>query len=246
MLCSVELLRAVARGRALLGSPGPLLRRCFAAQCVVCGIARGDPLCAPCRRDYFDDRRARCTVCANALPGTAAGLLLCGQCLACRRHFDATRVLADYAPPIDSMIAALKFHARLDLGRAFGILLAQRAGALDADGVVALPLAPQRLRERGYNQAAEIARALAARRAWPLLHDALRRTLHRPSQQGLRLAQRRTNVRGVFHAPRRLDGLHLVLVDDVLTTGSTLDEAAACLKRAGARTVSNLVVARTP
>ena len=236
----------VAAAAALHAALGACLRRCMAPHCAVCGIEHGDPVCSGCLQDYFAEHGPRCRVCANALPaGAAAGPSLCGQCLARPRHFDRTIVLADYAPPVAGMIAALKFQARLDLGRAFGILLAQRAATLDADGLIALPLARERQRERGYNQAEEIARAVAASRAWPLLQGVLLRPHHRPSQQGLRRAQRRTNVRGVFQIAAAIDGRRLVLVDDVLTSGSTLDEAAACLKRAGAASVSNLVVART-
>lgn len=155
-------------------------------------------------------------------------------------------MLGDYAPPVDAMVAALKFHNRLDLGRVFGLLLAGRAAGWRGDAVLALPLAPPRLRERGYNQSEEIARVLAARLGRPLLHHALVRLRNTASQQGLRLAQRRINVRGAFQATPVVAGRHLLLVDDVLTSGATLNEAAAALRRAGALSVTNAVVARTP
>jgi len=173
-------------------------------------------------------------------------LAICGRCLTRPPHFAATYALADYAPPVDAMVAALKFHNRLDLGRAFGLLLAERVGAWRGDAVIALPLALPRLRERGFNQSHEIARALAARLRRPLLRNALVRTRHCASQQGLPLAQRQVNVRGAFLAGPEAAGMHLLLVDDVLTSGSTLDEAAAALCRAGALSVINCVVARTP
>ena len=242
-----RLASTVASAAALYGALGACMRRCMAPHCAVCGIEHGDPVCCACLQDYFTERCPRCPVCANALPASAQQPSLCGECLTRPRHFDRTIALTDYAPPVAAMIAALKFQARLDLGRVFGILLAQRAAALEADGLIALPLARERRRERGYNQAEEIARAVAAQRAWPLLRGVLLRPQHRPSQQGLRRAQRRTNVRGAFEvaAAAEIGGRRLVLVDDVLTSGSTLDEAAACLKRAGAASVSNLVVART-
>ena len=226
------------------------LRNALAPDCMVCGVQSGDPICAGCAADYFPTDTPRCAVCANPLaqaaPGGNAAHEICGSCLVHPRHFDASLALAHYAPPVDAMIAALKYHGRLDLGRAFGILLSRRAAHLELDGVVPLPLAAPRLRERGYNQAAEIARALAAKGRWPLLANARVRTRHCASQQDLRLEQRRTNVRGAFAATGALLGLRLALVDDVLTSGSTLDEAAAMLKRAGASRVVNLVVARTP
>jgi ComF family protein len=244
------------------------LRHLLAPDCVVCCIAAaeppGSPVCAACRADYFPTGTPRCRLCANRLPANrlppgplpplharlpraaATGTDLCGRCLAQPPHFDATFTLADYAPPVDAMVAALKFHNRLDLGRAFGLLLGEQAQSWRGDAVVPLPLAAPRLRERGYNQAEEIARALVARLCRPLLRDALLRTRHCASQQSLRLAQRRTNVRGAFAAGPAVAGLRLLLVDDVLTSGSTLDAAAAALKRAGARSVANCVVARTP
>lgn len=225
---------------------GVALRRVLAPACVVCGLSPGDPACPGCRGDFFPLDVVRCRVCANRLPAHDAGTDLCGRCLVQLPGFDRTVVLGDYAPPLDGMVAALKFHARLDLGCALGELLAERSQHLRADAVVPLPLAPARLRERGYNQAEELARAVAAHLRLPLLCDGLARVRHCPAQHGLRLAQRRANVRGAFAAPRPLAAGHVLLVDDVITSGSTLDEAAACLKRAGARCVTNLVVARTP
>jgi ComF family protein len=241
----------------------PALRRLLAPACLACAVEAGDPVCAACLQDFFPSDVRRCRVCANRLPAPAVRGVpepqpepgLCGRCLAVPRRFDATLVLADYAAPVDGMIAALKFRARLDVGRALGCLLARRhaawragAGAAwpPADAVVALPLAPRRLRERGYNQAAELARALAPALGLPVLAQALVRVGERPAQHGLALAQRRTNVRGVFRCSAALAARHVLLVDDVLTSGATLDEAAGCLKAAGAATVINLVVARTP
>ncbi len=249
------------------------LRHLFAPDCAVCGIAPAAgplmPVCAPCARDFFPATTPRCRVCANRLPSllqaapgaghappiradpgapaaAAEPLQRCGPCIIRPPHFCATVALADYGPPVDAMVAALKFHNRLDLGRVFGLLLAERAGTWRGDAVLALPLAPPRLRERGYNQSEEIARALAARLGRPLLRNALVRVRPTASQQGLRLAQRRVNVRGAFQAGPAVAGCHLLLVDDVLTSGATLDEAAAALRRAGALSVTNAVVARTP
>jgi ComF family protein len=232
------------------------LRRLLAPDCLVCGVEPGDPVCAGCLDDFLPAHVPRCPGCALRLPWvaptTTAGIVpspgRCGRCLVHPRRFDAARALGDYAAPLDAMVAALKFQSRLDLGRAFGELLARRLGGADlpAQAVVPLPLHPSRLRDRGYNQSEEIARALAATAGLPLWRDALQRALARPPQQGLTRRQRRANVRGVFRAPRPLPPVHLLLVDDVLTTGATLESAAAVLKAAGAARVSCLVVARTP
>jgi len=236
------------------------LRRCLAPACLACGLEAGDPVCPGCLADFFAPGPWRCRVCANRLPQPAGGATgardpgLCGRCLAEPRRFDATLALAEYAAPIDGMIAALKFQGRLDVGHALGTLLARRhaawragAGAAwpPAQAIVPLPLAPARLRERGYNQAAELARALAPHLGLPVMPSVLARLGDRPPQHGLPLARRRTNVRGAFRAAP-LAVHHVLLVDDVLTSGATLDEAAASLKAAGALTVINLVAARTP
>lgn len=221
------------------------LRGLAAPACVVCGVEQGDPVCPGCLADYFPVATPRCAVCGVRLP-SVAHIARCGRCLHHPPHFSATLVLADYAPPVDGMVMALKYHGRLDLAEAFGRLLALRAAWVQFDAVLAVPLAPARLRERGYNQAQDIARALARCLHRPLLSDALQRVRAGPPQQGLRLAQRRRNLHGAFAAPRPLALRHVLLVDDVLTTGSTLDEAAGCLRRAGVGRVSAAVAARTP
>ncbi len=176
---------------------------------------------------------------------------LCGGCLAHRRQFDATIALADYAAPISGMIAALKFQGRMDLGHTFGKLLARRAARWSApgfDALIPIPVAPQRLRGRGYNQAEEIARGIAAGLGHPVLARHLIRNQDGPAQHDLPLAQRRTRIRGAFALRVPLPGSVrcVALVDDVMTSGATLDEAAAVLKRAGVEQVVNLVAARTP
>ena len=189
----------------------------------------------------------RCVICALRLPENLAADR-CGRCVRSAPHFDATVALTDCAPPADRMIAALKFGGRLPLARAFGRLLAQRAQVVlrEADAICPVPLAFERQAERGFNQAHEIARHCAAACGRRLRSDILLRTRHTAAQMALALAERKRNVRGAFIARGDLAQAHIVVVDDVMTTGATLDEIAAALKRAGARWVSNLVVARTP
>jgi len=236
------------------------LERWAAPHCVVCGVCRpeiAEPVCGGCLGDFFDASAPRCTVCAARLldrPAFAQGNQRnrhCGRCLAAPPAFDATLALGDYAPPLDGMVTALKFGARLDLARVFGRLLAARAMAAGTDlgrvdAVLAVPLHPVRLKERGFNQSQQIACALARHWRVPLARRALVRTRHRPAQQSLPLAQRRRNVRGSF-APDHLPALRSVaVVDDVMTSGATLDEVARVLKGAAVARVVNLVVARTP
>lgn len=119
------------------------------------------------------------------------------------------------------------------------------SGRLDADLIVPLPLHPLRLRERGFNQALEIARIVA--RAWqlPLDYRSCERSHHSPPQASLPWKERLRNVRGAFLCRSDLTGRHVAAVDDVMTSGATLNEFARSLKKAGAARVTNLVVART-
>lgn len=236
-----------AQRRALRPGLAPL-RRLLAPRCVVCDLEDGDPLCRGCAQDYFATGIARCAACALRLPASAPDGDRCGRCLSAPPHFAATIALADYAPPVDRMIAALKFGGRLPLAAAFGALLADQAKLplSQADAICPVPLAFERQAERGFNQAHEIARHVAAACGRPLRADILLRTRHTAAQMDLALAERQRNVRGAFVARGDLGGMRVVLIDDVMTTGATLDAIAAALKRAGAARVTNLVAARTP
>lgn len=217
--------------------------------------------CAVCRGW---DRQALCTACvarfAPAVPRcrrcglrTAAAAPMCGACMTDPPPFDACSVGCDYAFPWDRLIADFKFNGRVELAEP----LAQRLlGAIRRDGaplpqcVLPVPLAPQRLAERGYNQAWELARRLARRLGCRADAQSLARPLAGAHQAELGLAQRRHNLRGAFVPnPRRgasLHGLHVAVVDDVMTSGATLREAAAALRRGGAGRVDAWVLARTP
>ncbi len=222
--------------------------RWLARRCVVCTLAPGDPLCAGCTGDFFPPGVSRCLRCAARIPVAAS---LCGQCAAHPPYYDGTLTLADYAAPVAGMVAALKFSARIDLADAFARLLARReteaAGAL----IVAVPLAFERQRERGFNQSHELARRYARHLRIALPPPLLLRTRHGPAQQSLAREERLRSMRGAFAlagsaAAASVRDRTVIVVDDVMTTGSTLDEVAATLKDAGAARVLNRVVARTP
>lgn len=221
------------------------LRRLVSPHCAVCRVERGDPVCSGCLQDFFDPGCVRCFVCGVrvlAMPPTAR----CGRCLATAPAFDGTVVLGDYAPPLDGMVMALKSGGRLDLARVFGDLLAKRIGRhASIDCLLAVPLAVRRQRERGFNQSMEIARAIARCLALPVPRRTLVRTRAGPPQQSLPLQARRGNVRGAFGLSRPLSVRRAAVVDDVMTSGATLDEVARVLKQAGVEQVVNLVVART-
>lgn len=214
------------------------------AGCAFCDAVPGDPVCSGCEADFLPPAKSRCTQCA--LPIAREEEARCGRCLREPPHFDAATALGDYAPPLDAMVAALKFSARLDLADVFGRLLARRASAPADALVVAVPLDAARAAQRGYNQSLLIARAYCRAAGAVLAADALRRVRATAPQQSLALAERRRNVRGAFACQRNLAGQTILIVDDVMTTGSTVDEAARALKAAGALRVDVLVAARTP
>jgi ComF family protein len=212
-------------------------------------------LCAACDAMLWNEPRLRCAVCAVPLAGARHGtrgpLYRCGPCRDAPPAFDATLALADYRTPLDLLARGLKFRARLALGAAFAQRLAQEAGdALDPAGrpdlLVPVPLSRQRLIERGYNQAWEIARPLARALATHADASLVRRTLHTAPQSRLDSDTRRRNVERAFALTKPVRDLHVGVVDDVMTSGATLDALAHLLKTAGARRVTNFVALRTP
>jgi ComF family protein len=144
------------------------------------------------------------------------------------------------------MVMALKFGARLELAAAFGELLARRVAVGRDAIVVPVPLAFERLSERGFNQSAQIARAFCRHSGARLDATLVRRIRHAPPQQILTLDERRRNVRGAFAMAREIPGNEVLVVDDVMTSGSTMDEIARLLASAGAARVHAIIVARTP
>jgi ComF family protein len=216
------------------------LRGLLQPACAVCSLAAG-PVCADCEADFFPAERPRCIVCAVAVTGGP----VCGRCLGAPPLHARATALGDYASPVDGMVLALKFGARLDLARVFGRMLAQRLRPAPDALVVPVPLAHERLVERGFNQAQQIARAYCSATGARLAAGAVRRIRHAPPQQGLSLAERRRNIRGAFEAGAVVHGRAVYVVDDVMTSGSTMDEMARVLLAAGAASVHALVVART-
>jgi len=212
----------------------------FGGSCFLCrGAARGI-LCPACDADLPRLAGTLCPRCALPSPGSA----LCGRCLADAPRYDATVAALAYRFPADTLVHALKFRSQLALAPLMGDLLIE-AIRERIDLVVPVPLSRERLRERGYNQAAEIARHVARERRARLELTIVIRERDTRAQADLPWSDRARNVRGAFRCERSLDGAAIAVVDDVMTTGATLDELAATLKRAGAARVVNWVVART-
>jgi ComF family protein len=212
----------------------------FGGSCFLCrGAARGI-LCPACDADLPRLAGTLCPRCALPSPGAA----VCGRCLADAPHYDATVAALAYRFPADTLVHSLKFRGQLALAPLMGDLLIEKIRER-IDLVVPVPLSRERLRERGYNQAAEIARHVAKARRVRLELTIIARERNTQAQADLPWSERARNVRGAFRCERSLDGAAIAVVDDVMTTGATLDELAATLKRAGAARVVNWVVART-
>ncbi|MCG2585366.1 ComF family protein [Massilia sp. TS11] len=221
---------------------------CLPGACLLCAGPARAAVCAACDA-WACPPMARCPCCANPLAPASGGL--CGACLAQPRHFDATLAAGPYAEPLDRLVLQLKFGQRLVLAPwGAARLQAALAGAALPDLLCPVPLGAARLRQRGYNQALELARPLARALGLPLRADLLRRVRETAAQSSLAPAARAANVRGAFGLTAatmaELDGRHIGVVDDVMSSGHTLDSIAALLKRHGARRVSNIVLARTP
>ncbi len=210
--------------------------------CFVCGAdAAGAFVCPHCELELPFHPVSSCPLCA--LP-TAAGEV-CGHCLRDSPAYDATVALFSYAFPIDRMVQALKYHSRLAAAEHLGGRLANREPTADVDLVLPMPLHPKRLRERGFNQAVELARPLA--RAWGLPLELARvgRTVNTAPQASLPWRARHGNMHDAFVCRGTLAGSRILVIDDVMTTGATLDALARVLRRHGAARIFNLVVART-
>lgn len=228
-----------------------LARACRAAlpqQCAFCLAPCGTLLvCTACCEGLQRIENA-CPLCALPGPGGPRGAP-CGACLARPPPFAAAFAAFAYAFPLDRLLQAFKYGGRLAHAEFFATALcakvAQRPAAMPwPDALVALPLAQSRQRERGFDQAAEIARRVARLTGLPML-SGLRRTRDTPAQAALPWKERARNVRNAFAAGPAFAGRRVAIVDDVMTTGATLASAANALLRAGASGVEAWAVART-
>ncbi|MGB4075492.1 ComF family protein [Pseudomonas sp.] len=220
--------------------------------CLLCDESTdgGNAICTSCEAE-LPWLGEHCQVCALPLPSHG---LTCGACL--RKPPSFTRVEAPwrYAFPVDSLITRFKHQAKWPMGRLLGELLSQHLqhafddGLSRPDWLLPVPLAEQRQRQRGFNQAALLTQWIAEPLQLPWQAHGLQRRIDTPAQQQLDAATRKRNLRRAFALSPAvpIDGLHLALVDDVLTTGATAESLARLLKKAGAARVDVYCLARTP
>lgn len=210
-------------------------------RCLLCaGDAGLHSVCAACFADLPHLPIERCPVCALPSPGNH----LCGECLKRPRHFDATHAVYRYAFPADKLVQALKYSRRLASADFLADALFTPPITTLPDLILPVPLSAKRLAERGFNQSVELARPLARRLDLPLELTAVRRHKHTTPQAALPWKARARNIRHAFECDVDLSGKSIWVIDDVMTTGATLDELARVLKLHGAARVENRVVTR--
>jgi ComF family protein len=221
---------------------GAKLGRFLPAQpCLLCGaMSRHGAWCTACDATLPYLNAAHCPVCA--LP-TLNGAI-CGRCLTKKPFFDHTTAVFAYNFPLNKLVQALKFNEQLQLVNDLADKLARRITALP-DCIVPMPLHPARLRERGYNQSLELSKRIAQQLDVPLLPHACQRVRDTPPQSVLKWKERGKNMRKAFACTENFAGKHVAMIDDVMTSGASLNELALALRRACAREVSAWVVART-
>jgi len=224
----------------LLPASCPVCEHDFAPACA--------GLCPSCLADITPLPAARCPICALPYPIASELGHLCGPCTVSRPLFGNVHAIGLYQGVLSKAVHALKYRRSPLLSRSLGAQLAeavrqewQPAGrAL----IAAVPLYPTRLRQRGFNQALLLARQVGRRLGWPVISDLLQKPVATPLQQELGARQRRANLRGAIVASRELAGESVLLVDDVMTTGTTSRVCSEVLLAAGAGEVRIAVIAR--
>lgn len=220
-----------------------LINALLPVRCDYCG-SKGATVCVACARDLPWNRCA-CRLCALPLntPGT------CTTCLESSPPFDVAFAAFQLDAPVQSQIHALKYHAQFRHAQVLGTLMAQRLAARSEPLpalLIPVPLHATRLRRRGYNQSQEFGRVLAPMLNLRLDATVARRVRATEDQIGKSAAERRRNLKGAFAITRPLAGLHVALLDDVMTTGATLSELARVCRKAGAAKIEAWAVCRAP
>jgi ComF family protein len=227
--------------------------RCILCQQTVLQAAKGLDIevCADCYQ-ALPHNVHRCMQCALPLPVEIETDVLCGRCIKTPPAFDYTYSLFSYEREIIRLVHQLKFADKFSYARSIGELLFATFNeqSLPENGrpdcIIPVPLHNRRLRQRGYNQSLEIVRVLGKRTAITIDQQAVTRRRSTVTQTGLKAEQRRKNIKGAFQVVKKLGYHHVLIVDDVITTGSTVNELAKVLKQSGVERVGVLSIARAP
>lgn len=210
--------------------------------CLLCASPQANQtgLCGACLADLPCHPTSSCPQCGLASDGS-----VCGSCISMPPDFDATSAVFLYSFPVDAMMQRYKYGSMLNISQTFGELLNEKTNLETVDLIIPMPMHPARLKERGFNQALEIAKILTRNHADKLDYKTAIRQKLTPPQASLPLKERVKNIKGAFKVNSDLSGKRIAIVDDVMTTGASLNELAKTLKKAGASHVECWVIART-
>ncbi len=216
----------------------------FPRFCIICGDSSSEntDICSECSKS-IPIINSYCPICGVKSKQN----IVCGTCQKQPPHFDQTYAGFDYTTPIDHFIKRLKYSKQLEFARILGEMFSHRLASTETpipETVIPVPLHKERLRERGFNQSLEIARSVAKQLGIAIDYKSVGRVKPTPPQTELPFKKRRANVRNAFKIIKSIKGQHVAIIDDVMTTGSTADELARCLKQSGVRRVDVWTVAR--
>ena len=235
-----------------------LLSSLFPSRCILCRqtvkeavAGQSIEICTACYQSLPKNDNA-CSRCALPLADDIDGDVLCGRCVSKLPLYDYSRSLFLYEDDVISLIHQLKFGEKISYARSIGemLLTAVNHEILPEQGrpdcIIPVPLHDKRLRRRGYNQSTEISRVMAKKLAIPIAYDAVVRTRHTMAQMDLKAKDRQKNIKGAFSVIDIKKYTHVLIIDDVVTTGSTVNELAKVLKDKGVERVGVLSIARAP
>ena len=225
-----------------------LISAVYPPRCVICGSPglNDMDICEHCYQDLPWIESA-CLQCAIPLANNSGDQLMCGQCLRKAPVFDRSVSLFSYSGEAITLVHRLKFNEKLAYSRLLGSMLADVIDKKNIelpDCILPVPLYKTRLRQRGFNQSVELARPIANRFNIAIDVQSVKRVRDTKTQTGLDRIQRRKNINGAFHIAHTITAKHVAIVDDVVTTQSTVNELARLLKRAGVKRVDVWSIAR--
>ena len=218
----------------------------FKQHCLLCNASTKSQisLCKQCIDALPRTPQPCCPQCGLATQGE-----VCGKCLKEKPYYDKTTALFAYAFPFNAVLQEYKYNHALYLSKTIAQLFVDNILSHNIDIIIPMPLHPNRLKERGFNQSAEVAYILAKAIGIPVNDTACQRIKHTPPQASLPLKERLKNMRGAFSvnqalATQHIKGKRIAIIDDVITTGSTVNELSLVLKKAGALSVHCYAFAR--
>lgn len=233
---------AATAATAFAALTGGVLDALLPKRCPLCATRENRGLCLDCR-ELLPWIMIGCEICGAELH--EAGI--CGRCQSRPPYYDHAVIPFKYRAPLSAHISTLKYHDQLRHAHSLGAMICQRVwkdSQPPPERLIAVPLHRRRLRERGFNQSLEIARWIGGELGIEIDHSSLTRIRNTAPQASLGKRERERNVRGAFAATLPIRHHHVALVDDVVTTGNTANEAARALKRAGVERVSLWAAAR--